>query len=241
MKQSTIAILTGAKGSGKTFTQKEIISLHPRIYAVETHGGEFGLPGAVEVYDAEEFEDAVRVNWSKPSFLIIFVPDYDVEAASEEVARLAYDRGNALAVFDEAADYMTASSMGGEMGKLIRQSRHRNVNVVLASPRLADLNANARTQADLWIVCGPIWTVRDLDVIEQNTSTEFRRACQEPMAHGQYRRLAFDTRTREQVEVTKEKLRELFRVPRFAPIPKASAPAVKQPQNLLERLGYRLR
>lgn len=217
MKQSTIAILTGGKGGGKTFTQREIISIHPRIYALEPHGGEFNLRGGVETADADAFEEAAEQNWTRSAFLVICVPDYDVRGASERVAALAYERGNVLAVFDEAADYMTASSMGDEMGKLVRQSRHRNVNVVFASPRLADLNANARTQADLWIVCGPIWTQRDLDVIEENTSTEFRRACQEPMNHGEYRRLAFDTRTREQVEVSKEKLRELFRVPKFMP------------------------
>lgn len=222
MKHSTIAILTGSKGSGKTHTQREIILLHSRILALEPHGGEFKLRGAVETSDAGEFFEAVKQNWRRPSFLIVCVPDYDVQAASEEVARLAYDRGNVLAIFDEAADYMTASSMGDEMGKLIRQSRHRNANIVLASPRLADLNSNARTQADLWIVCGPVWTVRDLDVIEENTSAEFRRACQEPMQHGEFRRLAFDTRTREQVEVSKEKLRELFRVPKFISMPAQS-------------------
>lgn len=230
MKHSTIAILTGSKGSGKTHTLREIIWLHPRIFALEPHGGEFRLRGVVETRDAEEFFDATKENWRSPSFLIVCVPDYDVQAASEEVARLAYDRGNVLAVFDEAADYMTASSMGDEMGKLIRQSRHRNVNVVLASPRLADLNSNARTQADLWIVCGPVWTVRDLDVIEENTSAEFRRAAQEPMQHGEFRRLAFDTRTREQVEVTKEKLRELFRIPKF--VPAAVVQAARQKPKL---------
>jgi hypothetical protein len=232
MKHSTIAILTGSKGSGKTHTQREIISLHPRIFALEPHGGEFGLRGAVETSDAEEFFEAAKENWRCPSFLIVCVPDYDVQAASEEVARLAYNRGNVLAVFDEAADYMTALSMGDEMGKLIRQSRHRNVNIVLASPRLADLNSNARTQADLWIVCGPVWTARDLDVIEENTSAEFRRGCQEPMQHGQFRRLAFDTRTREKVEVSKENLQKLFRVPRFIPIPTQSLTA-QQPRKKL--------
>lgn len=220
MKHSTIAILTGSKGSGKTFTEREVISLHPRIYALEPHGGQFNFRGAVEVSDAEDFSQAAIENWQRSSFLVIITPDYNIEEDSEEVAATAYDRGNVLAVFDEAADYMTASSMGEEMGKLVRQSRHRNVNVVFASPRLSDLNANLRTQADLWIVCGPVWTVRDLDVIEENTSTEFRRACQEPMQHGAFRRLAFDTRTREQVEVNKEKLRELFRVPKFVAMPK---------------------
>lgn len=232
MKQSTIAILTGAKGGGKTHTSREIIALHPRIYALEPHGGEFKLHGAVEVDGVEEFFEAARANWRAPSFLIVCVPDYEVQAASEEVARLAYDRGNVLAVFDEAADYMTASSMGDEMGKLVRQSRHRNVNIVFASPRLADLNANARTQADLWIVCGPVWTQRDLDVIEENTSTEFRRACQEPMNHGEYRRLAFDTRTREQVEVSKENLRELFGVPKFIPVTVAQTQQTQQRPKL---------
>ena len=232
MKQSTIAILTGAKGGGKTHTAREIISIHPRVYALEPHGGEFNLRGRVSVHDTEEFFDAVEANWKRPSFLIVLTPDYDIENASEEVARLAYDRGNVLAIFDEAADYMAANSMGDEMGKLVRQSRHRNVNVVFASPRLADLNANARTQADLWIVCGSIWTARDLAVIEENTSAEFRRACQEPMQHGEFRRLAFDTRTREQVDLSKDKLRELFRVPKFIPAP-VKPVAVQQPHKKL--------
>jgi hypothetical protein len=88
MKHSTIAILTGSKGSGKTYTQREIISLHPRIYALEPHGGEFNLRGAIEVRDTEELFDAAKTNWRRPAFLIVCVPDYDVQAASEEVARL---------------------------------------------------------------------------------------------------------------------------------------------------------
>lgn len=223
MKQSTIAILTGAKGSGKTHTMREIISIHPRIFAVEPHGGEFKLSGSVEAHDSEKAFEAAKVNWRRPSFLIVCTPDYDIEETSEEVARLAYRRGHVLAVFDEAADYMSATRMGDEMGKLVRQSRHRNVNLVFASPRLADLNANLRSQADLWIVCGPVWTQRDLDVIEENTSMEFRRACQEPMQHGEFRRLAFDTRTRQEIQVSGEKLRELFRVPKFIPTPVQAA------------------
>lgn len=217
MKQSTIAILTGAKGGGKTHTAREIVSLHPRVLALEPHGGELNFRGCVSVSDEDEFYDAVEANWVRPAFLIVFTPDYGVEAASEEVARQSYDRGYVLAIFDEASDYMGANRMGEEMGKLVRQSRHRSVNVVFSSPRLADLNVNVRTQADIWIVCGSIWTARDLDVIEENTSTEFRRACQEPMQRGEFRRLAFDTRTREQVEPTKERLRALFCVPQFIP------------------------
>lgn len=232
MKQSTIAILTGSKGGGKTFTQREIISIHPRIFAIEPHGGEFNFRGAVEVYDTDEFSDAVEANRNRLTFLIIFTPDYSIVEASEEVARQAFECGSVLAIFDEASDYMTASTMGEEMGRLIRQSRHANVNIVLASPRLSDLNANARTQADLWIVCGPVWTQRDLEVIEENTDADFRRACQEPMQHGEYRRLAFDTRTRERVEVSKEKLRELFRVPRFIAKPVA-VPVVTQQKRKL--------
>ena len=44
-KKATIAIVTGAKEGGKTFTAKEIISMHPRILAVDPHGSEFDLPG----------------------------------------------------------------------------------------------------------------------------------------------------------------------------------------------------
>jgi len=238
MKQSTIAILTGAKGGGKTHTAREIISLHPRVYALEPHGGEFNLPGRVTVRDADAFFEAVKANWRRPAFLIIFTPDYGIEDASEEVARQAYDRGGVLAIFDEAADYMAANSMGDEMGKLIRQSRHRNVNVVFASPRLADLNANVRTQADIWVIVGSIWTARDLDVIEENTSSEFRRACQEPMQHGEFRRLAFDTRTRQQVEPTKEKLRELFRVPRFVPAQVEKSVSVNAPRQHRKLWGF---
>jgi hypothetical protein len=124
--------------------------------------------------------------------------------------------------------------MGPEMGRLVRQSRHRNCNVVFASPRLADLNANARTQADLWIVCGPIWTQRDLEVIEENTSTEFRRACQEPLAHGEFRRLAFDTRIREQITLDKAKLRKLFAVSRFT----VSMTVKVEPKETRARRGF---
>lgn len=247
MKQSTIAILTGAKGGGKTHTAREIISIHPRVFALEPHGGEFKIRGCVSVHDTKKFREAAAANWNRDSFLVILTPDYDMQGASEEVAGLTFRRGSVLAIFDEAADYMAANSMGDEMGRLIRQSRHRNVNVVLASPRLADLNTNARTQADLWIVCGPIWTARDLDVIEENTSAEFRRDCQEPMKRGEFRRLGFDTRTRERVEPTKEKLRELFRVPKFVPaiLPaspqssaSASAPKAGVQQEQKERPWY---
>ncbi len=219
MKKSTICILTGPKGAGKTFTARDIISLHPRVLAVDPHGSEFSLPGAVAVSDDDEMLAALRANWKRPSWLITYTPEFDVEAASESVAWRAFERGNCLAVFDECGTYMHATKMGRQMQRLIMQSRHRSVNVVLASPRLADIATDARTQADAWIVCGAMWTARDLETLEEHTSPEFRRAVQEALKLGEHRRLGFDTRTRQSFEVTHANLRRLFDPPRVGPRP----------------------
>jgi hypothetical protein len=86
MKKSTICILTGPKGSGKTYTAREIISLHPRILAVDPHGSEFSLPGVIAVSDSDELLAASRANWKRPSWLIAYTLQFDIEAASESVA-----------------------------------------------------------------------------------------------------------------------------------------------------------
>jgi hypothetical protein len=213
--QTTTSIVTGPKGGGKTFTAREIISLHPRILALDPHGGEFALPGALAVRSREQLFEAMKANWKRPCWLIVMTPDFDVEDASEAVAFRAFERVGCLAVFDEAHAYMSAGQLGDEMGRLTMQARHRRVNLCFCSPRLADLATDVRTQTDAWIVCGNLWTKADLDAVEEHTSTEFRRACQEPVAPGEYRRLGFDTRTRQQFDVTRPVLRDLFRVPKI--------------------------
>ena len=210
-KKATIAIVTGAKEGGKTFTAKEIVSMHPRILVVDPHGSEFDLPGRVTVRNAAELGKAIQANKANPTFLIVYSPEFDVGAASETIAGLAFASGRCLVVFDEAHGYMSASKIGPHLGRLVRQARHSEVNVVLCSPRLADISTDVRTQADCLIVCGPLWVARDLDALEENTSTEFRRAAQEPMKRGEYRRIGFDTRAREQFNVTRQELRGLFR------------------------------
>jgi hypothetical protein len=210
---STIAIVTGPKAGGKTFTAREIVSIHPCFFALDVHGGsEFGLDGAVRVRNTAQLKKALLANATRPSWLIVYAPDFDVKDASEVVADVAYGVGRCLAVFDEAHAYMTASRLGERMGRLVLQARHETVNVVVCSPRLADISTDVRTQADIWVVCGSLWTKPDLDALEEHTSTEFRRAAQEPLEEGQHRRLGFDTRTRKPFDVTREELRRLFRL-----------------------------
>lgn len=235
MKKSTICILTGPKGSGKTHTAREIISLHPRILAVDPHGSEFSLPGAIAVSDDDELLTALKANWKAPAWLISYTPAFDIEAASESIALRAFERGNCLAVFDECGTYMRAGKMGQQMQRLIMQSRHRSVNVVLASPRLADISTDARTQTDAWITCGALWTARDLDTLEEHTSADFRRAVQEPLESGAHRHLGFDTRAREAFEVTRANLRRLFDPPSIGPRP-ADVRTSAQPRSFWQRI-----
>jgi hypothetical protein len=234
MKQSTICILTGPKGSGKTYTAREIISLHPRILALDPHGSEFSLPGAVAVSDDDELLVALKANWKTTSWLLTYTPAFDIEMASESIASRAFERRNCLAVFDECGTYMHAGRIGRQMQRLIMQSRHRSVNVVLASPRLADVATDVRTQADAWVICGALWTARDVDTLEEHTSTEFRRTAQEPLQLGEHRQLGFDTQTRQPFEITRANLQRLFDPPRVGPRPVESLPA--EPRGFWRRL-----
>jgi hypothetical protein len=215
VNESTIAIVTGPKEGGKTHTAREIVSMHPRSFAIEWRG-QLALDGAVTARGYEEMRLALKANSRGKHWLIIHAPSFDVEAGSELVARCVYEIGDCLAVFDEAHAYMSASSLGPWMGRLIREARHAGngagANITICSPRLADISTDARTQADVWIVCGSLWTVRDLDTMEQHTSVEFRRETQEPLRDGEHRQIGFDTRTRKRFEVTREELRRLFRL-----------------------------
>ncbi len=215
MGNATIAIVTGAKEGGKTHTARTILRMHPRILAVEWKR-ELAVNGAVITRSAEEFRLAIKANAARGCWLILHAPAFDVEAGSELVARAAYEIGGCLAIFEEAHAYMSASSLGPWMGRLIREARHTGggigSNVVICSPRLADIATDARTQTDAWIVCGTLWTSRDLDTLEADTSTEFRREAQEPLRDGEHRQIGFDTRMRRRFDVTPEELRRLFRL-----------------------------
>jgi|SRR6267378_3129412 len=157
-----------------------------------------------------------RANAKRDSWLIIHAPPFDVKAGAELVAHCVYEFGGCLAVFDEAHAYMSASSLGPWMGRLIREARHAGngagANIVICSPRLNDIATDARTQADLWIVCGSLWTMRDLQTLEAHTSPDFRRKAEKPLANDRHRQIGFDTRTRKQFDVTRSELRELFRL-----------------------------
>lgn len=200
--QNRILVVCGRRGGGKTSFVKQAIRYAPRLLVFDHHG-EYGdtIPNPLaDRSDLVQFLDeeaAEQEQWA-----CRFVPEYDVDQEAETFCFHAYEQGSCTIAIDEAEQLMSPNYVPPELARCLRLGRHRDLNIVLVTLRLAELARGATALADAFIICGAITEPKDLEALAERTDPEFVRAVREL---GRFGRVGYDVVEREQFDLTPRK------------------------------------
>lgn len=120
-----ITLIVGKLKSGKTTLSDYALQQYQKAVIITTFGGDFHN---CDIVQSGELEQAVEDRIEK----ICFVSDNLTE--NEIAIRYAYELGNRLLIIDEAHLYQDSESFK----KVMRYSRHKNLDVILISHTLFD-------------------------------------------------------------------------------------------------------
>lgn len=130
-----VTVVFGKRGTGKTTFIKSEVAALSRVLIFD--------PMAEYSDVAQSFSDLdsflERVERVERGLFRLALQPADVESAFPFVCRSAWSVGDVSLVIDETSLVASATSYPPELGKLIRQGRHRGVHLIAASQRASEV------------------------------------------------------------------------------------------------------
>ncbi len=142
--------ITGRKGTGKSELARLFWDSYPydRLVIDPTHDVDAGD-------DAEPVTAPLPTSWPTKvngrRSTLLYRPDQGADTYVDDmdsVAGLAFTKGRALAWIDEVGELTSATKTPPAMRRILHQSRHRRLSLLLCGPRPIDINPLAISQAD---------------------------------------------------------------------------------------------
>lgn len=140
---SRIALVVGRKGSGKSSLIKRGLERVQRWVVWDLRGEYAALPRARLWTDLADFRAHV-VDGGDVEREVFACPASQFEAW----CRWVYATGNLLVVIEELNRYAGAGPAGNALGDLFDRSRHAGIDLIAASPRIAEVPTSLRAQVD---------------------------------------------------------------------------------------------
>ena len=162
MQDGKVIFVTGKRGSGKTTWLKNEIDRQRRVLVWDWRG-EYSLPPI-------QLPELLTVLHSD-SFCRSYRPNYHADLLTQfnqlayAILHMASARNFSL-VIDEAYLVCPGPNDEGELGKLIRLTRPKNINLYLSSQRPCKVPGIFRSEADEWKVFA-LHNPPDLQVIRE--------------------------------------------------------------------------
>lgn len=154
-KATQIAVV-GKKGSGKTELSWLLFESYPFDRLLIDPNGD--IKAGDDVVDLTE--DAIPARWPSSSFeqkderhTIRFIPDFGSPTYVDDIDRalgLAYTHGKTMAFIDECHEAMPSSKTPPHARRALRQGRHHDLSMILATPRPVTVDPLVIAQAD-WV------------------------------------------------------------------------------------------
>lgn len=141
----------GASGSGKTFRAKKLIEKCTRLVVFDSLG-DFAGYGWLRVYDIKGLKAALVKNWQK-GFKIAYIPKSgNEESELDEVSMILYaaqaeyprDPQITFVVDELSLCYPKNGKCSTGFTNLACRGRHRGINLIGISQRIAQVNTNFR-------------------------------------------------------------------------------------------------
>ena len=151
----------GRRGCGKSFLCKKVQSAFPRLFIFDSlHEYE----GENEIYNFDEFCEAVKQSIGKSSFTYII--RFDIETAKksetfEQMIRLLYYRGSVTIVIEEIQNFCTPHFIGHYLENAFLTGRHRDLSILYTTQKPSTVNKKILSQSTK-IFCGGLQTRGDI-------------------------------------------------------------------------------
>lgn len=151
--------------------------------------------------DENEESEASESRCPRSRFAARYIPQGDPAEEFEEFCFEIYRRGNLTVAIEEVSLVCSSpSSMPAEFGRLVRLSRHRNINICWTAQRFAEVPRTLTALTDVFAIF-QVTEPRDLDALAGRTSLEIADQVAQLDVH---EGIMYDVRTREAQRITSE-------------------------------------
>lgn len=154
-QQNQIICFAGRKGSGKSYLLRETLRDSRRLFCFDTQGEHRWIPDEFEDLDAAIMYLLETHCWTE--FAGRFVSDSEDDDGTtdelREICSTVYQQGNMLFCVEEIASLgMGANYAPGPVKKLTRRGRHRNIDFVYTTQRIAEVWIGLRQATDIYVI-----------------------------------------------------------------------------------------
>jgi len=134
-KRDSVTFVTGARGSGKSSWLKQYARGFGRVLVWDPMH-EYGE--ALGVAPVSAPTELVARRRADP--VLVYAPEFVSPEAFDFFCHVAWSRGAGLVVADELATVTHAGKASGWWGRLIREGRHRGIEIAGATQRPAEID-----------------------------------------------------------------------------------------------------
>lgn len=159
-----ITCIFGKKGYGKSYRISKLVPEIPGTVIIVDPLAEYGALG-LTVQDPGDIVQAIKGGYHRIRFLPEEGFDFNL------LCLLCYRMGNLTLVVDEISMFQETSMLPAGLGCIVQYGRHKQVSLIVASRRPAEVNRLITSQADEFWVFG-ISEKRDLDYLANYFSPE---------------------------------------------------------------------
>ena len=144
--RNNIAVLAGQKGTGKTTLARELVAQAPRVVVIDPMG-EYGLEsGCSPVWGFEAACEALLDAEPRSRFRLSLRSEDTDDLL--DLLGLAWDMPGILLTVEEATLFCGPTTLPPEISRLLRYGRHRAIDQLYVTQRIAEISRTMTALAD---------------------------------------------------------------------------------------------
>lgn len=150
---NSLGTFLGKKGSGKSTLVAECLEEHSRPIVLDINAEEkYARPGTRVVWGFEECLEALESVEGEDEYSLALrcVDDeaHDAIADYLDLMRVCYELPGSLIVLEECNNYCSSASLPWELARLVRQGRHRRIDLYFVARRPSELHRDLTANSD---------------------------------------------------------------------------------------------
>jgi len=179
--QNKIVGIVGRKGSGKSRKFRELMQRSPRLVVFDTMGEHSWIPN--RFHDLNDLSEFLAWASTQRTCAVSLIPEADLDADFATLCEWVYEDGNLTLGVEEAAMLCQPSYLPPEFDRIVRLGRHRRVNMVWTSQRMAEVARRLTAATDLFVLFTHS-EPRDLDAMAERCGRDVAERVARLPLHG---------------------------------------------------------